>query len=496
MSKSIVLLLVLVLAASGIVTFLPVKGEYRTIVVPSDYPTIEAAIDNATDGDTIIVKKGIYEENPLEINKTLSLIGEGADSTKISFDPPYTEVTISIYERHIFYDEPIKVFADGFKMSGFTIDTTGGDVVIKGNGTKITENQILADLYVLGSHLSVTENKFPYSVTIRGSNSKISANIGYSIWIYGSFFDISLNTISGSDTATCIHFEGDFCLIHDNTITKAPYGRFSVAGNENIVYRNIVDDAAFGLTLSGSNNSVYANRITNSGIGLENPESSNLFYANYVADNGWGVNTGYNSKIATLYHNNFLSNRYQVSTLFSGSYSTQYFDNGVEGNYWSDYNGKDADGDGIGDTPYVIDANRSDRYPLMIPFDIDSVTLEPPEWASPPSVRLISPKNTTYTYANVTLEFTINKLTSWMGYSLDGQEVVTITGNTTLSGMSNGLHNIIIHAKDTFENMVTYEAIWFSIAEPFPTTSVIASIITVAIVGIGLIFYFTKHKKR
>jgi len=35
------------------------------------------------------------------------------------------------------------------------------------------------------------------------------------------------------------------------------------------------------------------------------------------------------------------------------------------GNYWSDYAGVDADGDGIGDTPYVIDENNTDRYPLI-----------------------------------------------------------------------------------------------------------------------------------
>jgi len=38
------------------------------------------------------------------------------------------------------------------------------------------------------------------------------------------------------------------------------------------------------------------------------------------------------------------------------------------GNYWSDYTGVDADGDGIGDTPYVIDENNTDRYPLMNPW--------------------------------------------------------------------------------------------------------------------------------
>jgi len=39
------------------------------------------------------------------------------------------------------------------------------------------------------------------------------------------------------------------------------------------------------------------------------------------------------------------------------------------GNYWSDYAGVDADGDGIGDTPYIIDDNNIDHYPLMDPFN-------------------------------------------------------------------------------------------------------------------------------
>jgi hypothetical protein len=497
MSKSVVLLLVLVLAASGIVTFLPVKGEYRTIVVPDDYPTIEAAIENATEGDTIFVKKGTYEENPLEINKTLSLIGEGADSTKISFDPPYTDVTISIYERYRFYEEPIKVYADSFRMSGFTIATTGGYVGISGNGTKMTGNQILTDLYVSGSHLNITGNNFPNDVSISGDYSKISANTGYHMSINGTFCDFSLNSISGSDTATGIRFQGNFCLIHDNDITKAPYGRFSVGGSNNLVYRNIVDGAAFGLVAEGSNNTITTNRITNCGIGLENPERSNIIYANYVAGNGWGVNTRYNSTTATLYHNNFIGNRYQVSTILS-EYPAQYFDNGAEGNYWSDYHGKDADGDGIGDTPYVIDANRSDRYPLMAPFDIDSMTLELPEWASPPSVHLINPENTTYASVKVTLEFTVNKQTLWMGYSLDGQDNVTVIGNTTIAGLSSGLHNVTVYAKDLLENTGNSDTVWFNVAEPFPTTITLAAIasVSVAVAGLSMFIFLRKRKQQ
>jgi pectin methylesterase-like acyl-CoA thioesterase len=102
-----------------------VKANPKTIVFPDDYPTIAAAMGNATDGDTIFVKKGLYPEKPLKIDKTLSLLGEGADSTKISFDPPYTEEVVNVFEHHRFYEDPIKVHANDFKMSDFTVETTG-----------------------------------------------------------------------------------------------------------------------------------------------------------------------------------------------------------------------------------------------------------------------------------------------------------------------------------------------------------------------------------
>jgi hypothetical protein len=121
----------------------------------------------------------------------------------------------------------------------------------------------------------------------------------------------------------------------------------------------------------------------------------------------------------------------------------------------------------------------------------------------PPAVHVVSPENKTYVSSNVSLAFTVNKPALRMGYSLDGQNNVTITGNTTLSGLSNGLHNITVYANDEFENTGASETVTFTIAketETFPirlaivAAVVVAALVLVAAVGVGLSAYLKKRK--
>ena len=86
----------------------------------------------------------------------------------------------------------------------------------------------------------------------------------------------------------------------------------------------------------------------------------------------------------------------------------------------------------------------------------------PPD-STPPIISILSPENKTYDVNDISLTFTINESTSWIGYSLDGQANVTITGNTTLSGLSNGSHSLIVYANDTAGNTGASEIIYFSV---------------------------------
>jgi hypothetical protein len=113
-----------------------------------------------------------------------------------------------------------------------------------------------------------------------------------------------------------------------------------------------------------------------------------------------------------------------------------------------------------------------------------------------PKAHIIAPQNQMYNKTAVDLIFTLNKNVSWAGYSLDGKENITITGNTTLTELSSGEHRITVYAKDAFNNTGASETITFTIApEPLPTIPIIiASATIVSAVGVTLIIYLKKYR--
>ena len=115
---------------------------------------------------------------------------------------------------------------------------------------------------------------------------------------------------------------------------------------------------------------------------------------------------------------------------------------------------------------------------------------------APPVIDVASPENRNYTSSEAQLNFTVNRHVEWMRYSLDGKENVTITGNTTLTGLPNGNHNVTVYATDEAGNIGSSETIYFNVEvlAPFPTILIIASVVTVAVISIGLLVYFKKRK--
>jgi len=141
--------------------------------------------------------------------------------------------------------------------------------------------------------------------------------------------------------------------IEDSDISyNAPYGVTLDSSNSTVIRRNIISNnhnpygLAIGISfMTSGNNIVIGNTIKNN-------DRSIWVWSNYGHSN-------------TFYHNNIINNTQQKPVCVD---SYNLWDNGREGNYWSDYIGEDANRDGIGDTPYPINPNNADWYPLMKPW--------------------------------------------------------------------------------------------------------------------------------
>jgi hypothetical protein len=116
---------------------------------------------------------------------------------------------------------------------------------------------------------------------------------------------------------------------------------------------------------------------------------------------------------------------------------------------------------------------------------------------NPPIISNLSIENKTYQQNKLLLNFTTDEPSSWIGYSLDQQANVTVTGNMTLTGLSDGSHSLVVYSNDTAGNVGASESVTFTVdtPEPLPTALVTASVVSIAAIIAGLAFYFKKHKR-
>jgi hypothetical protein len=123
----------------------------------------------------------------------------------------------------------------------------------------------------------------------------------------------------------------------------------------------------------------------------------------------------------------------------------------------------------------------------MVNFTIDT---------TPPTAAILYLENKTYS-STVPLDFVTNEPISQSLMSIDGLQNVTITGNTTLSALTNGAHNVTVFVKDKAGNAGASQTITFTITESFPITLLIVSTVAVtAVVCLGLLVYFKKRNRR
>lgn len=241
---------------------------------------------------------------------------------------------------------------------------------------------------------------------------------------------------------------------------------FSLQNIVNVTIKNTrIEGCIDGIQLFNSTNSIITgNRIVGNsyeGIGLYY-SSDNSITENSITNNQVGIGLYY-SPSNSIFHNSFTNTVYQAYTETSGN----VWDNGSNGNYWSDYTGDDVGGDGIGDTPYVIDENNQDRYPLMKPWtNIAILDISPSKTVIGKGFKLyiyVSVQNqgwNTETF-NITAYANATTITTLMNISLTGRNSSTLTLIWNTSGFAKGNYTIWAYALpvrdeiDTADNWLT-----------------------------------------
>ena len=346
------------------------------ILVPDDYPTLSDAIGNASQGDTIYVKDGIYCENPV-IDKSISIIGEDSKNT------------IVVGNGGAPGDNVFTIMANDVKISGFTIESKSySNSSYYASGISIgagTFNSI-----TIGEETVPSNSVGGDNCTIIGNNI---VNAAWGIVCCGggkSDLTISQNNITANTQGGISLYGGSSKIIYKNTICNNTNGAGVVlTGYLDQISDNIISGNMRGIELGSSNTIICRNNITENRVnGIYVQASSNSIVANSIADNLVGIYMAPNFITSSnkIYSNNFINNSQNV---FTGSgYNIQSWDNGypVGGNYWSNYTGSDVkigtnqnqpESDGIGDTPFIVGINNTDSYPLMSPFAISTLEAVP-----------------------------------------------------------------------------------------------------------------------
>jgi len=160
--------------------------------------------------------------------------------------------------------------------------------------------------------------------------------------------------------------------IRSNTLMSHASGAIELwHSNETTITGNKVSKSAHAIYLlfSSCGNTLSDNVVINNSQGLPLTWrcNHNTIVGNTVTSNSFaGIVLGGNEN-NTIYHNNFIDNLDQVYSYDSSN----TWDNGAAGNYWSDYTGKDQDGDGIGDT--LLPHKGLDYHPLLEPWNTTRV---------------------------------------------------------------------------------------------------------------------------
>lgn len=337
----------------------------KTITVCSScsVKTIHEAIQQASEGDTILVKKGIYKEANLKIDKSITLIGE---------DLP----TIDGEEK----GEIITIGADNVTLDGFKIINVGvsyttdyAAVRVVNSSGFVIQNLDLEKLF-FGIYLQKSNNGKVLNNTVKGE-AVTEFNSGNAIHLWHcSNVEVRGNDVRNVRDGIYLEFSDNITITDNFTKNNVRYGLHFMFSNNNKVRNNVFETngagialmfskfmevehnvitknwgtASYGLLLKEVTDvNLINNKFIENTVGITVEGSNRLVYANNdFISNGYAIRVKGACYDNQIIKNNFLYNSFDIS------YNGRIHDNKFDNNFWSNYTGYDLDKDGIGDVPY------------------------------------------------------------------------------------------------------------------------------------------------
>lgn len=341
---------------------LATNAQADTLVVDktSRYPDLAQAVVSAGSGDTILVRGGTHA-GPIIIDKSLTIIGEQAP-------------VIDGQGR----GTVVRITAPGVTVRGMTIRRSGSILSQEDSGILVVAPRVVLEGNKLEEVLfGVTVRHAPETVirknALRGQHVPV-ARRGDLIRVWRSD-DVVIEGNQAYEGRDIVLWFSQRITVRGNDVRFGRYGLHFMYCNDAVVERNRLSQNSVGIYLMYSadlrllDNRLVSNRGPSGyGLGLKDMERAYI-KGNVLADNRTGIFMehasgkfehnviGYNDVGAHLFptaiHNGWVGNSFieNGEQVFNDGASSSA-DNRWEGNYWSDYRGFDADGDGIGDIPY------------------------------------------------------------------------------------------------------------------------------------------------
>ena len=346
-----------------LLSFNAIQSKQIEVCSNCEVNTIRKAIEIAVNGDKIFIKKGIYNENNLLVDKSISIFGE-----KGTIIDGQNKNGVFLFQTNDFKLKNIKIINVGISY----IKEYSGIKVAKCERFSIENiemEKMFFGIIIEKSHYGKIQNcKISSSV-----KEEASSGNGIHVW-HSSNMEISANEVYGMRDGIYFEFVTLSKIHHNNSYNNIRYGLHFMFSNNDVYHDNEFRNngsgvavmfskfikmyqnkflynwgsASYGLLLKEIyDTEIYNNLFQENTIGIKGEGCNRINYKNNTfLRNGWAI------KIAGACYTNIFEKNDFLHNSLDLSYDSKVNDNRFENNYWSEYTGYDLDKDGVGDVPY------------------------------------------------------------------------------------------------------------------------------------------------